>query len=88
MGWKYCMNVLYRIDYSAWEEVREQLAETVEPDLSANRDFWDKYEGKIAETANRVNDTYLKANDQSEGVESYNRMVDLIVAYKLKAHVF
>lgn len=88
MGWKYCMNVLYRIDYNAWEEVREQLAETVEPDLSANRDFWDKYEGKIAETANRVNDTYLKANDQSEGVESYNRMVDLIVAYKLKAHVF
>ena len=28
-----------------------------------------------------MNDTYLKANGQKDGVKSYNRMVDLIVAY-------
>lgn len=81
MGWKYCMNVLYKADYEAWEELRAGLSAQVEPDLQANREFWDNYDGRIAETANRVNDTYLKANAQSEGVESYNRMVDLIVAY-------
>ena len=84
MGWKYCMNVLYKADYDAWEEVRAQLSGNVEPDLTANRDFWDQYDGRIAEAANKVNDTYLKANDQSEGVESYSKMVDLIVAYRTK----
>lgn len=84
MGWKYCMNVLYKADYDAWEEIREQLSKVTEPDLTANRDFWDRYDGRIAEAANKVNDTYLKANDQSEGVESYNKMVDLIVAYKIE----
>ena len=80
MGWTYCMNVLYKADYDAWEEVRGQLSEEAEPDLAANREFWDRYDGRIAEVSNKVNDTYLKANDQSEGVASYDQMVDLIVA--------
>lgn len=82
MGWRYCMNVLYQADYEAWEEIRSRIDERVEADLEANREFWQKYDGKIAEVSNKVNDTYLKANDQSDGVQSYNRMVDLIVAYK------
>lgn len=80
-GWIQCMNVLYRADYDAWEEVRERLPDEVEADLKVNREFWAKYDGRIAEVSNRVNDTYLKANGQKDGVESYNRMVDLIVAY-------
>lgn len=82
MGWRYCMNVLYQADYDAWEELRGQIAPEVEPDLAANREFWQKYDGKVAEVSNRVNDTYLKANRQSDGVRSYDRMVDLIVAYR------
>ena len=81
MGWIHCMNVLYRADYDAWEEVRSQLPQEAEQDLKLNREFWAEYDGRIAEVSNRVNDTYLKANGQSEGVKSYNRMVDLIVAY-------
>ena len=34
--------------------------------------------------ADKVNDTYLKVNGQTDGVQSYNRMVDLIVAYFYK----
>lgn len=80
-GWVYCMNVLRRTDYEAWEEVRPLLAPEAEADLAANREFWEKYDGAVAEVSNRVNDTYLKANGQADGVKSYNRMVDLIVAY-------
>ena len=82
------MSALYKADYDAWEEVRGRLAEEAEPDLDANREFWDRYDGKIAEAANKVNDTYLKANNQAEGVESYNQMVDFIVAYKSGTHSF
>ena len=80
-GWVYCMNALYRADYETWQQVRGLLDEGAEPDLAANNAFWDSYEGMISETADRINDTYLKANGQADGVQSYNRMVDLIVAY-------
>ena len=80
-GWVYCMNALYRADYESWQEVRTMLDAAAEPDLTANNEFWDRYEGTISETAERINDTYLKANGQADGVQSYDRMVDLIVAY-------
>jgi hypothetical protein len=31
--------------------------------------------------SNQLNDTYLKLNSQSDGVKSYGRMVDLMLAY-------
>ena len=80
-GWISCMNVLYRADQERWAEIRVLLSPAVEPDLAANRAYWAKYEGKIAEIAETVNDNYLKANGQSDGVQSYGRMADLIVAY-------
>lgn len=80
-GWVYCMNALYRADYESWQEVRGALNEKAEPDLTANNEFWDRYEGTVSETAERINDTYLKANGQADGVRSYDRMVDLIVSY-------
>ena len=80
-GWVYCMNALYRIDPERWAEARSSLTETAEPDLGANNAFWDSYEGPVRETAEQINDTYLKVNGQADGVESYDRMVDLIVAY-------
>ena len=80
-GWVYCMNALYRSDHERWSRIRPLLDESVEADLAANNAFWEKYEGTLSEMADRVNDTYLKANGQADGVQSYNRMVDLIVAY-------
>ena len=75
------MNALYRADYESWAEVRVTLDAAVQPDLTANNEFWDSYEGAISETADKINDTYLKANGQADGVKSYDRMVDLIVAW-------
>ena len=74
------MNTLYQADYDAWEGVRAEIDPLIEKDLQANREFWAAYDGKVAEVSNRVNDSYLKANGQNDGVKSYNRMVDLIVA--------
>ena len=81
VGWTYCMNVLYKVDYNKWEAIREKLSGEAEADLAANREFWASYDGAVAEVSNKVNDTYLKVNGQSDGVKSYDRMVDLIVSY-------
>lgn len=80
-GLVYCSNALYRTDRAGWQEVRDLLSPQAETDLAANNAFWDRYEGSVSDLAERVNDTYLKANGQEDGVKSYDRMVDLIVAY-------
>ncbi len=81
MGWIYCMNTLRQSDYQEWEDVRQGLNTLVETDLKENNQFWASYEGAVAEVSTKVNDTYLKANGQNNGVQSYDKMVDLIVAY-------
>lgn len=86
LGWIHCMNVLYETDYEAWEEVRSRLAPEMEADLQANNQFWSKYDGRVAEVADQINDRYLKANGQKEGVRSYDRMTDLIVAWYLEGN--
>lgn len=81
MGWVYSMNALYKADTNSWQEIRSGLSDSPVVDLKANSKFWNKYKGPVAEVSTKVNDTYLKANGQTEGVESYDRMVDLLVAY-------
>ena len=54
-------------------------------DLKWNNQFWDQYDGKVAEASTQLNDRYLKAHSQEDGVRSYGRMVDLMLAYYREA---
>lgn len=79
MGWIYCGNELYRRNPERYKEVAETISKAVWRDLRANSRFWDAYEGVISDASEKINDTYLKANRQENGVESYDRVADLIV---------
>lgn len=81
MGWLYASNQLYELDYEAYRGTYDSLLPDVRADLDANNRFWKEYEGKIAEVSNQINDSYLKANGQTDGVQSYDRMVDLMMTY-------
>ena len=81
-GWVYATNALYKVDEVSYHMLYERLLPEVKAELAANSAFWDSYDGKIAEAADKVNDTYLKANNQTDGVQSYSRMVDLMLAYE------
>ena len=59
----------------------EQLDPQAIEDLGENNRFWDQFEGTVAEVSTKVNDTYLKAHSQTDGVKSYGRMVDLMLVY-------
>ena len=61
-------------------ELYKKLDEKARNDLEENNVFWDRFEGKTAEVSTKVNDTYLKAHSQTDGVLSYGRMVDLMLA--------
>ncbi len=81
LGWIHCANALRREDTEAWRKMRGELSEKVAPDLQANSEFWSSYEGKAAELSEKINDRYLKVNGQTDGVKSYGRLVDLLIAY-------
>lgn len=80
-GWVYAGNELAKVDMESYIALHEQLCEQAQTDLRENNIFWNRYEGKVAEVSNQWNDTYLKMNDQTEGIRSYGRMVDLMLAY-------
>ncbi len=80
-AWIHATNALYRSDRAAWQEVRALLCAEALAGLTANNLYWAAHEGIVSEVSEAVNDTYLKANGQSDGVQSYGRMVDLLLAY-------
>ena len=84
LGWVYATNALRRVDREAAGEFRQRLAADVQRDLQSNREFWAQFEGPVAELQTRVNDAYLRANAQADGVRSYGRMVDLLISYFLE----
>lgn len=75
------MNALFRADRTAFHATVALYSEALRRDLSYVRDFWQRYEGPAERAADRVNDAYLRANQQQDGVASYGRMVDLLLAY-------
>lgn len=80
-GWIYAGNALAGQDVDSYRELYGKLHPQAVEDLRENSRFWNQYEGKVAEVSSQVNDTYLKINDQKEGVKTYGRMVDLMLAY-------
>lgn len=80
----YCFNALYHTDRTAagklWDLCSPQLIE----DCKRHTAFNEQYEGKVQDTAQTVNDTYLKAFNQKDGVKSYGLVVDYLIADYLK----
>lgn len=74
------MNALARHDLEAYQEIRSLYSQGLNRDLSHWREYWSKFEGPVERASTRVNNTYLRANRQGDGVASYGRMVDLLLA--------
>lgn len=81
LAWIYSSNQLQKADPAAYDEVYGLLEEGAIADLEANSLFWNRYEGTVAEVSEKMNDGYLKANSQADGIASYDRMVELLVSY-------
>jgi len=76
----YAGNELYRNDPDRYAELRNNYSDGMKRDLAAINSYWKKYETPVQDFSSSVNDTYLKANRQEDGVKSYGRMVDLLIA--------
>lgn len=76
---------LYRQNSDDYPLVFDEISDGVKRDLEYSREYWSARKGKIRERFNTINDNYLKANDQDDGVKSYSGIVNLLLAeYKSK----
>lgn len=83
----YAGNQLYRQDQTLYQSVREHYNTQMTADLREEYYYWKQFEDTVISTvSNTVNDNYLKANKQNDGVKSYGRMVDLLLAEYRKNH--
>jgi hypothetical protein len=79
---RYVLNALYGVvPAEEYQELYLKLPEWLRRDLTDNRLYWQAYEGKTSEIYWAANDSFLRANDQTDGMQSYGRMVDLLLAY-------
>ena len=74
------MGALRSADPERAAEIASGVAEPVRRDLAERAEHWAQYEGPVQDVSNAANDAYLKANNQSDGMQSYGRMVDLLLA--------
>ena len=87
----YCACLLRALGplYRADAELHKQLVSGFTPgllrDFISYTEYWEAFRSPVSKVAQQVNDAYLKANSQADGVQSYGRVVDLMIAYeKLK----
>lgn len=78
---RYCINDLYRRDPAAYEEIRPIIKDGIFKNYKELRDFWVQYEGVIEDVSQATYNTYLKANNQPGGMETYSYVVALLVNY-------
>ncbi|MBQ8993269.1 MAG: DUF3810 domain-containing protein, partial [Turicibacter sp.] len=78
---RYTNIALSKVNHQVLMTLNEQLNEGVKRDLRYLNEFWSQYEGKVEKTFNTMNQTYLTLNGVSDGVQSYGRVVDLLLAY-------
>jgi hypothetical protein len=81
----YVLGALYAADRPAYDAVRPSLPPPLERDLAALAAWRARYKSRLSRVQDRVNDTYLRTQGQREGVRSYGRMVDLLLAERRAA---
>lgn len=81
LAYTYCMNALYtESGAELYREIYRELLPQVITDRQRSNEWWKQYDTPVKEVSDKVNNTYLQANAQSDGTKSYGRMVDLLLA--------
>ena len=80
MAYRYCLSQLKTLDMAAARDIMAQERPELSRDMEAYDVFFkSRKNDKATELADTVNDTYLKANGDEKGIESYNDVCGLLV---------
>ncbi len=77
----YCLNAVHRTDENASRELYAQLNEGVIKNYKELQEYHEAYENPFEPVFKSVFSAFLKANNQEDGIQSYGKVVDLMVGY-------
>ncbi|SNZ00371.1 DUF3810 domain-containing protein [Flagellimonas pacifica] len=77
----YCLSDLSRKDETKLHEVLPKLNPGVKKNFKEVSEFWQQYENPLEPVFKSIFNTFLKANNQEEGIKSYNSVVGLLISY-------
>ncbi|AFL81947.1 hypothetical protein Aeqsu_2490 [Aequorivita sublithincola DSM 14238] len=78
---RYLINEVARDDEAEYFEIVKTINPGILKSYKEMRDFWDGYENPFETFSKLFWDNFLKANNQSRGIMSYDYMVALVVNY-------
>ncbi len=79
MAMRYTMNRLYWEDSTTYYQHLQTLSPGVICDLEAARTYWNSFDNLIEAAGRVLHHLFLKANNQTEGVRTYSRVVELLM---------
>ena len=82
MALRYALRDYYYRDSLAFKAIYPTINKGIIKDFEDHKKFAEKYENPIEPYLWKVYNAYLKANKQKDGVQSYNKMVALLIAYQ------
>jgi uncharacterized protein DUF3810 len=82
----YALGALAQADRAAYRILAASLSPALRRDLAATAAWRARYESRLGDVQDRVNDAYLKTQGERDGIRSYGRMVDLLVAERRSMH--
>ena len=75
---------LYYMDEKLANEYIDRIPKGVLKNIKESEEFWMSYQNKLEPFFKIFYDGYLKVNQQKEGMKTYSRMIDLLIAYDKK----
>jgi hypothetical protein len=80
----YCLAEIRRTDAEAANSLYAGFNAGVQKNFNQLESFWKNFENPMEPVFKNVFHSFLKANNQAEGIRSYSRIVTLLVAYHKK----
>ena len=81
MALRYCINEIYKYDKNSLDAIMEKLNKGIIKDFRRSQEFWQSYQNKSEKHFKNAYDSYLKANNQKDGIKSYSNIVTLLLRY-------
>ena len=81
---RYLLNEVYKINEEKFYAFNSKLNIGVLTNINETKEFWKKNKNFSSNIFKPMYGLFLKANNQKEGIRSYNRMVDLLINYNKK----
>ena len=81
----YCLSDIKRRDNATFEKLYGRLNIGIKKNFQEVADFWQDYKNPMKPVFKSVFNSFLKANNQTVGIKSYNSVVSLLVTYHLES---